>query len=590
MSTTDAASVAAHQRASAASDQSRPRLWPLYAIALVQLGCLAVPRWLEADDFPKFMATVIGALFGVVAVSIWLLGLIRITWRERIIGWFVFVGSIGAVFALQDPSMGINSLFYGVPIGLLILSGYAIVSSGLSWKVRRLTMIFAWLLAIGSMLLFRADGVNSSFWPVLSMRWTTSSEAKYIESLSNEPKPTALPKRGTLVAGNSDWLGFRGAGRDGVVIGPELPEDIRQIGFKPIWSQRIGPGRGSIAAIGNYLYTIEQRDDQEAVVCLDAQTGKTIWVHAYDARFYESVAGAGPRSTPTIAGDRVITAGATGLIRCLDAASGELLWSADLAADTNARIKEWAFSTSGLVVGKQVIFLGGGADDAQTTSYNAIAYDLANGKVNWKAEKGFDTYASPQLANIDGVDQILASTGGGIASYDPQRGELLWQYELQLSNLPMLQPRSVGTTQVLFPGAPNGTEMLEVTRDDKGQWQTDVVWESRLTPNFSDVVIHDNHIYSLHKNQFKCVRLSDGEDQWTTRGFDSGQILLLPKQGRIVIIHEKIAKISLVKCNPERFELLGEYQGIEGITWNHPIMHQGVLYARNGEYIAAFAP
>ena len=51
-------------------------------------------------------------------------------------------------------------------------------------------------------------------------------------------------------------------------------------------------------------------------------------------RFYESNAGAGPRGTPTIAGDRVYAIGATGIVNALDARTGAKIWSRNAATDT----------------------------------------------------------------------------------------------------------------------------------------------------------------------------------------------------------------------------------------------------------------
>ena len=116
----------------------------------------------------------------------------------------------------------------------------------------------------------------------------------------------------------------------------------------------IAPRWSSIAAVGNLLFTQEQRDDMEAVVAFDADTGKEVWSHEDKTRFSEELGGDGPRATPTFADGCVYTLGATGVLNCLDAADGSLVWTRNIADDSGAKIPEWGFTSSPLVVDGRV--------------------------------------------------------------------------------------------------------------------------------------------------------------------------------------------------------------------------------------------
>jgi outer membrane protein assembly factor BamB len=72
--------------------------------------------------------------------------------------------------------------------------------------------------------------------------------------------------------------------------------------------------------------------EQEVVIALAADTGKTIWEQKYDAPTagmnYKE--GLGPHSTPLLAGERLFTVGAIGKFHALDKKTGKVLWSHDL--------------------------------------------------------------------------------------------------------------------------------------------------------------------------------------------------------------------------------------------------------------------
>ena len=144
-----------------------------------------------------------------------------------------------------------------------------------------------------------------------------------------------------------------------------------------------------------------------------------MWRHRDAARFWESNGGAGPRATPTLSNGRVYTLGATGILNALDAGDGAVVWSRNAATDTGAKVPDWGFASSPLVVGDVVIVAASG---------RLAAYEPPPASRAGSARTGGGGYSSPHLVTIDGVAQIVLLSGAGATSVAPADGTLLWEH------------------------------------------------------------------------------------------------------------------------------------------------------------------
>src|SRR5262249_14364026 len=157
-----------------------------------------------------------------------------------------------------------------------------------------------------------------------------SAEEQYLAGLkAKQATPAAGPTESRDI-GTVRWPGFRGPNRDAVVPGVRLAEDWTAAPPKEVWRRPVGPGWSAFGVTDHCLSTQEQRGEQEAVVCLDARTGAEVWSHEYPSRFYEAIAGPGPRATPTLHDGALFTLGAQGILCRLDAGSGAVVWTRDL--------------------------------------------------------------------------------------------------------------------------------------------------------------------------------------------------------------------------------------------------------------------
>ncbi len=561
------------------------RLWPAVLIVVVQWGLwLAAAYLAPATPFDMY-ARFFGPPVAVLLFLLWWLFFSRARWGDRLL-LLVLIAAAGATMMYFEPEPhigGFKLMLYALPVATAAWTVWLLISARLPWSVRRAVLVLLVLAPIGFFALLRMDGVWGNMAPTLAWRWSETAEARSLAEI-NTRKPAAVPAAETkLTLQPGDWPGFRGPERDARLTGVRIATDWSKHPPKLLWKQRVGPGWSSFAVVGSHLYTQEQRGDAEVVVCYDADTGKELWLHRDSDRFTEPVGGAGPRATPTFHDGKLYTVGAKGKVNCLDAATGKLLWSNDLTKDTGAKVPQWAFSSSPLVLhGLVTVFAGGEGGKA------VQAYDAETGKPKWAAGEGTHSYSSPQRSVLCGIEQILISTDQGLTALDPIKGEVLWNFPMSLGIQRVVQPALIGNDDVLF-GTPfaKGTRRLHVAHEGD-KWNVTQVWETRaISPYFNDMVIHQGHLYGFDGDCLTCVDLKDGKRRWKERGYGTGQLLLLADQDLLLVLAEG-GDIALVSAKPDALHEVARASALEGKTWNHPVLAHDRLFVRNSEEMACY--
>ncbi len=592
------------------------RLWPgVVAVALQWLIRFGVP--LVVPDAGG------GAILGAVAfgliVILWWLFFSRAPWVERLGAIALMVGGLFATSLIVHKSiaggmMGMMLPIFAIPFLSLALVASAATGRRLSDWPRRASMAGAILLACGAMTLVRTGGMTGDAEMDIHLRWTATPEERLLAKANDEPatpnptpEPTSSPtpvaapaettaKPVAATGGNespapsvdpaapktrADWPGFRGPERNNIIRGVRIETDWSKSPPVEIWRKTIGPGWSSFAVRGNFIYTQEQRGNDEVVSCYNLTTGEPVWRHRDAARFYESNAGPGPRGTPAVSNGRVHTFGATGILNAIDARNGAVVWSRNAAIDTKTKIPGWGFASSPLVVGDTVIVAAAGA---------LAAYDVAKGNPRWFGPTGGHGYSSPQLSTINGVQQVLLLNGEGAISVAPSDGKLLWKHEWKSDGI--VQPAVLAGGDVLIGsgsgiGVEVGLRRVAVAHGAEG-WSVQERWTSNfLKPYYNDFVVHKGHAFGFDGSILACIDLADGKRKWKGGRYGHGQLVVLPDQDLLLALSEE-GELALVKASPDQFTEIARFKAIEGKTWNHPVLAGNVLLVRNGEEMAAF--
>ena len=258
---------------------------------------------------------------------------------------------------------------------------------------------------------------------------------------------------------SSSWPAFRGEQRDGVYRGA-----IRTSwdGLTPMWKKPVGGGRASFSVADGRAFTIEQRGENEVVAAYDVLTGKELWTNAWDAKFSTWMGGGeGPRATPTWFDGLVYALGGKGEFRCLDAASGSVVWRTDILKDTGASNLRWGMAGSPLVSGDAVIVMPGGSKGR-----TVAAYERKTGKRLWTALDGNTAYASPMQVTLLGIPQYLFVTSERLVGLSADKRTIVWEYPWTTGHdANATQPIVIGDNRVFYSsGYGTGAVVLEFTR------------------------------------------------------------------------------------------------------------------------------
>jgi outer membrane protein assembly factor BamB len=222
----------------------------------------------------------------------------------------------------------------------------------------------------------------------------------------------------------ADWPQWRGPDRDGKVTGFTEPKTWPEQLTKG-WTTTIGAGDATPALVGGRLYAFARQDADEVTVCLDAASGKQIWIDKYPTASVTGISAThpGPRGSPAVADGKVVTLGVNGTITSLDTETGKVLWRKDSMKDFGEEVPRFYTAASPLIVDKMCIVpLGGSGKGA------VVSLDLATGETKWKWEGDGITYSSPVVMNGgDGAKQIVQLTEKSVVGLSAADGKLLWQ-------------------------------------------------------------------------------------------------------------------------------------------------------------------
>jgi len=315
---------------------------------------------------------------------------------------------------------------------------------------------------------------------------------------------------GTASAPAQDWPQWRGPNRDAKVTGfkgpKQWPAELTQK-----WKVEVGDGVATPALVGDKLYVFVRQEGAEILRCLNAADGRELWRDQYNSlgASGSAVSFSGPRCSPTVSGGRVVTVGVRGILSCLDAEKGTVLWRKD---DFKGATPRFQTSASPLVAdGLCVAQLGGGENGS------IVAYDFTTGEEKWKWTGDSPAYASPVLMKVSGVTYVVAETDKKLLLLALADGKLASETPFPVpgrgynATTPVIDGQAI-----IYTGSWRGATAVKIGREGDALVAQELWKNLDNSVQFNSPVLKDGLLYCISvKNDFFCIDAKDGRTLWT---------------------------------------------------------------------------
>jgi hypothetical protein len=395
-----------------------------------------------------------------------------------------------------------------------------------------------------------------------------------------------------------DWPCWRGPNGDGKNPTKSIRKDWAG-GLKKVWEvtglSQITCTWSSLSVRGNKLVVMGRHGIIDEVFCFDADKGgPPIWIAEFatvDGSDYGW--GDGPKTTPTIDGDKVYVCSGSGQYACLSLIDGKILWKKAVGTACHG------YGNSSLVWDDLLIVPGGLRKDNKPSMLAAFKKDT--GELVWSygethcGENSDSGHVTPLRTKINGKEQIVYYTGTVVCGLDHLTGQPIWEFtppkDFQAyctACTPVTDGAIVYATGIGFMVHPKGIGPMavQVAEDNtaKELWaRHDNEKNTFFFAHHSDAILRDGFLYTFtthdrgaYTGDLRCVDLKTGLSRWVDKSYGNGS--LLEVDGCLLCL-TYAGDLLLVDPSPDGFKRITEWKG--AVPHTSPWMHHGNPYAKH---------
>lgn len=387
-------------------------------------------------------------------------------------------------------------------------------------------------------------------------------------------------------ASAGDWPQWRGPARDGVAAGETLPEALPGK-LSRIWKVEVGEGHSSPVVVGDRVYLMSRRGDDEYILGLDASDGSEAWAHHYAAPYKVNMAarghGKGPKATVAVSDGRVYALGISGILTCLDAATGEVVWEKKYGGEFGETSPDFGVASSILVAGEFAIAHVGGEKRGAL-----IAYDKTSGAEAWRLDDDGPAYASPVLIGTGDTAQIVTFTRESLQGVQAANGKKLWSLKFKTPWTQNSVTPLIVDELLIYSGLDQ--DIFAVRMNADGGQPAEVWTNTKHNLYMSSPVEHDGYLYAFSnrkKGQLVCLEAATGKVAWETKGRlgDNASLILV---GDTLLVLTTEAELLAVAATDEKYEKLASWEVADSPTWAHLAISGGRLYVKDKTALTCF--
>ena len=383
---------------------------------------------------------------------------------------------------------------------------------------------------------------------------------------------------------STDWPQWRGPDRNGISRERGLLKQWPAGGPAKLWSTgKLGGGYGSVAVAGERIFLQGMVGRDSVISSLNRADGKLLWTKVLSSAG-DNDRGPGPRATPTVDGDRVYVLTEQGDLSCLRATDGSPVWQRNILRDFGGRNISWLISESPLVDGPNVIVTPGGK------GASLVSLDKMTGKTVWTTKELSDEagYASPVVADIQGVRTVMTITGEAGVGVRVSDGKLMWRYSRVANNTANVSTPVFFDNKVFYSSAyDTGAALLGLAAQGGQVSAKEIYFTREMQNHHGGVVLVDGYLYGFHNAILACLEFATGKTMWRNRSVGKGSITYA--DGNLYLVGEDNA-VGLAEATPAGYQERGRFRlEDEGWpTWAHPVVSGGRLYIRNQNTLTSY--
>ncbi|HUD49510.1 MAG TPA: PQQ-binding-like beta-propeller repeat protein [Candidatus Baltobacteraceae bacterium] len=383
----------------------------------------------------------------------------------------------------------------------------------------------------------------------------------------------------------ADWPQWRGPNRDDVSSEQGLLKQWPPGGPPLVWKARgAGAGYSGVAVSGTKVFTLGEKGDSSFAVAFDVAGGSPVWTAKIGKAGGDP---AGPRSTPTVDGDRVYVLNQFGDLVCLEVATGKKVWRRSFEKEFGGRCGGWMYSESPLVDGDRLIGTPGSAQGS------IAAFNKKTGELLWQTKELTDAaeYSSPIAAQIGGVRQYIQLTGENVVGVQAESGQVLWRARRQGETATVPTPIFYDDDVYVSSGYGVGCNLFHIGKAGNS-YQANQVYANKVMVNHHGGVVRvGDYLYGYSDGKgWVCQEFRTGRLVWRDEGVGKGSLTCA--DGHLYLRSEGgHGAIALVEATPQGYTEASRFDQpdrSQESSWPHPVIAGGRLYLRDQDVLLCY--